>query len=451
MAQSFESGSESRQRAAALFDNGQSAQERGDLAGAVRIYTEAIKTDPTIFQIYYQRGVALVALNRLTEAETDLRKVIQLEPGFARAYRSLGHVLLDQGKTAEATKTLARALELDDDLTGVRIYYASALIKSGDVAKAADELQTAIAHGEASAFAHALLGVAQERLGKTAEALASYDKAIELNPKDATAREGRGRLFAARGDTAKAIEEYATAYVAQPSPDVALTLAELYRKAGRLLPAIQIYRQLVIEKPEAISLRAELIRLMNENGQPDEATRELESLIAKQPGNAELLVLAGDLSFKEKPEAAARYYQRAVEVAPTPRNLVQFGASLVRSKQFQEALPVLQSALAKEPNNYQAHANVATAFFELKQYAAAAAHFIWLIRARPENAVAYHFLAISFDRIGDCAQALKSYREFLKRGDPVVNKTELEDARIRVSLLEKLAKSGKCKSPTRSK
>jgi predicted Zn-dependent protease len=192
--------------------------------------------------------------------------------------------------------------------------------------------------------------------------------------------------------------------------------------------------------------------LTAEGGLQEEAARELEGLIAKQPGNAKLLALAGDINFKESPEKAVEYYRQAVQAAPADnRTRVQLGAALVRSKRFADAVSVLIESLNRENENYQARANLATALFELKQYPQAAGQFLWLIRVRPDLAPAYYFLAISFDKMSDCKQALQSYRQFLAKAEPAANKREIEDATIRVSLLEKLEKTGKCKSTTTQK
>src|SRR6185295_13903355 len=121
---------DSKHSAAAAFDKGQSAQQRGDLASAVKFYTSAIAADPALFQAYYQRATALIGLGQETEAEADLKKVTQLEPNFGRAHRGLGRFWLDRGKTDDAKRELARAVELEPKLTGVRIFYASALLKS---------------------------------------------------------------------------------------------------------------------------------------------------------------------------------------------------------------------------------------------------------------------------------------------------------------------------------
>ncbi|HXG65677.1 MAG TPA: tetratricopeptide repeat protein [Blastocatellia bacterium] len=441
-----------QQDAAAAFEEGQNAQERGDLQSAVKFYTTAISAEPSLFQAYYQRAVAYIALGRESDAETDLKKVIELQPDFARAHRALGQILLDRGLTDEAKRALARAVELEPKLPGARINLASALIKSNDPAAAIEHLRVAIAQGESPALAHALLGVAEERLKKTEEAFADYSRAIELEPNLAAAREGRARLLESRGEFAKAIEDYSIAYRAQPSPDTALRLAHLHARVGQPQAAIQIYRSLLREKPNNIPMRIEVARLLVEIGQAEEAGREVEKLLALQPQNADLLILAGDVRFKDSPEQAADYYRRALAAQPDNNRVrVQLAASLVRSMQFAAALPLLNEAIAREPNNYPAHANLATALFKLEQYPQAAREFIWLIRAKPEIAASYYFLAISFDKIGDCGQAYRAYQEFARRADPAANKKELEDANIRLGLLQRLVKENKCKSPSKGK
>jgi tetratricopeptide (TPR) repeat protein len=438
--------------AAAAFDEGQSAQQRGDLTSAVKFYTTAIGVDPTLFQAYYQRATALIGLGRETEAEADLKKVTQLEPSFARAHRGLGRIWLDRGQTGEAIRELARAVELEPKLTGVRIYYASALLKSGESAPAVEHLRVAIEQNEEVPLAYALIGVAEERLGKSAEAFADYSRAIELDANNATAHEGRARLLEVRGDFAKAIEDYTAAYRAQPSRELAIKLAGLHTRTGQLQAAIQIYRRLLLEKPDDFAVRAEMAGLMADNGQGEEAEKEIARVVAAKPADAKLLGKVGDFFFKEKPAQAADYYTRSLEANPDDNRVrVQLGASLVRSTRYEAALPLLSDAIAREADNYAAHASLATALFKLKQYPEAAREFIWLIRTRPDVPASYYFLAISLDHLGDCAQALRGYQEFVRRADAAANKNEVEEANSRIVQLQRLIKERKCNSPVKTK
>ena len=441
-----------RRSAAAAFDEGQSAQQRGDLNSAVKFYTTAIAADASLFQAYYQRATALVGLSREAEALADLKKVTELEPNFARAHRGLGQLFLDRGQTDDAKRELARAIELEPTLTGVRIYYASALLRSGEPQRAIEHLRFAIEHREEVTLAYALVGVAEERLGKLAEAFADYSRGIELDANNATAHEGRARLFEARREIPKAIDDYSAAYRAQPSRELALKLAGLHTRVGQSQAAIQLYRRLLLEKPEDFASRAEMACLMAENGQGEEAQKEISRVVAARPADAKLLARVGDFFFKEKPSQAADYYKRSVEADPKDnRARVQLGASLVRSMQIEAALPVLADAISREPDSYAAHASLATALFKLKQYPEAAREFIWIIRVRPEVAASYFFLGIAIDHLGDCEQASKAYQEFVRRADPALNKSEVEEAIARSGQLQRLIKEHKCNSPVKKK
>ena len=452
-AQSSRALSANSQRSAAeSFDEGQNAQQRGDLNSAVKLYTAAVTSDPSLYQAYYQRATALLALGRENEAEADLRKVTQMEPKFARAHRALGQIWSDRGQTEAASRELGKAIELEPKITGTRIYYASALLKLGKPAEALEHLRAAIELHEEVPLAYSLLGVAEERLGKQTEAFADYSHAIELDASNATAHEGRARLFEAQGETGKAIEEYSVAYRSQPSRDAAIRLAGLHRKAGQLQAAIQLYRRLLLERPDDLSSRMEMAYLMAENGQADDAEKEIARVVAARPTDSVLLTKAGDFFFKERPAAAVEYYRRAIEANPKDNNArVQLGASLVRSMQFEPSLPILAEAISREPNNYAPHASLATALFKLKQYPDAAREFIWIIRARPEVPASYFFLAISLDHLGDCEQANKSYLEFMRRADAVANKNEIEEARTRSVALQRLIKERKCGSAAKTK
>jgi tetratricopeptide (TPR) repeat protein len=441
-----------KQDSAAAFDEGQKAQERGDFNSAVRFYTTAIVADPALFQPYYQRATALLRLGREAEAEADLKKVTQIEPTFARAHRVLGQMFLDRGQTEDAKRELARAIELDPKLTGVRVYYASALLRSGEPGRAIEHLRFAIEQREEITLAYALVGVAEERIGKLAEAFADYSRAIELDANNATAHEGRARFFESRGEFAKAIDDYSVAYRAQPSREVAIRLAQLHTRAGQLQAAIELYRRLLLEKPDDFAMRAEMACLMADNGQGEDAEIEMTRVVTAKPADAKVLAKAGDFFFKKKPAQAADYYKRSIEADPSNNNVrVQLGASLVRSLQAEAALPVLAEAIAHEADNYAAHASLATALFKLKQYPEAAREFIWIIRARPEVSASYFFLAISLDHIGDCQQALRAYQEYARRADPAANKNEVEEANTRSVQLQRLIKERKCISAVKEK
>ena len=192
-------------------------------------------------------------------------------------------------------------------------------------------------------------------------------------------------------------------------------------------------------------MRVELARLLAETEQADEAIKQIGIVLKAKPNDPSYQMAAGDLFFKDKPDTAAGYYRRALELdSKNNRARIQLGASLVRSMQYDDALGILTDALLRDENNYAAHANLATALFKLKRYPEAAREFLWVIKAKPDVSASYFFLGICLDKLGDCEQAARAYTEFTRRADTAANKNELEEANLRLPQLQRLIKEKKC-------
>jgi tetratricopeptide (TPR) repeat protein len=70
-------------------------------------------------------GDLLLRIDRLPEAETHLKKAIQLDAKLGRAQSAMGRLQKEKGNTAEATAFLKRAAELEPDNYLAHYYYAS--------------------------------------------------------------------------------------------------------------------------------------------------------------------------------------------------------------------------------------------------------------------------------------------------------------------------------------
>src|SRR6266849_10580885 len=95
-----------------LFERGQNAHAKGYVARALTLYEEAIKLRPEFPEAEYQRGVALVALKRPTEAEIAFRRAIELRKDWSLPYAALGNLLSRSEKDSEAEPLLRRAMHL---------------------------------------------------------------------------------------------------------------------------------------------------------------------------------------------------------------------------------------------------------------------------------------------------------------------------------------------------
>jgi tetratricopeptide (TPR) repeat protein len=98
--------------------------------------------------------------------------------------------------------------------------------------------------------------------------------------------------------------------------------------------------------------------------------------------------------------------------------------------------------ISTAPDNYAAHANLATALYELKQFADALEEYEWLLKTKPDLIVAYYFIATAHDYLGQYPEALGAYEAFLVRADVKTNQLEIEKVKLRLPSLRRQIQLG---------
>src|SRR5260370_11373326 len=76
-----------------LFERGQNAHAKGDVLRAIALYEGAIKLRPEFPEAEYQRGVALLALDRSVDAEKAFARAIDLRKDWALPLSAMGSLL----------------------------------------------------------------------------------------------------------------------------------------------------------------------------------------------------------------------------------------------------------------------------------------------------------------------------------------------------------------------
>jgi predicted negative regulator of RcsB-dependent stress response len=122
-----------------------------------------------------------------------------LEPDFAYGFNNRGNALHALGRHSEALASFERALKLKPDYVEAHNNRGNALIELNRHEDALKDYDAAVA---AKPFAFALVnrGSALRYLGRTDEAMASFDQAIALDPKLPEAHWNKALLALALGD-----------------------------------------------------------------------------------------------------------------------------------------------------------------------------------------------------------------------------------------------------------
>ncbi|KAI0637715.1 putative stress-induced protein STI1 [Trametes polyzona] len=103
------------EKAAVAREEGNQLFKKGDFAGAVKAYTEAIKRDPKDPRGYNNRANAYTKLAALPEALKDAEEAIKVDPKFVKAYIRKSHVLFAMREYTKAIEAVQLAADVDEE------------------------------------------------------------------------------------------------------------------------------------------------------------------------------------------------------------------------------------------------------------------------------------------------------------------------------------------------
>lgn len=436
----YAQGNDTQSDPVKLFNQGQDAHEKGDFQTAIKFYDAALKANPEFPEAAYQRGAAFVSLGKADEAEKSFRRAIELRQDWILPMTNLGTLLVQNSNFPEAESVLKKALKLDEKNQEANVALAELYLRtkpSPEVLKSfLTKLQNLTAQPTQSASLWAARGAIERLLQNKEAAQKSLSNALAINPNDDLALSESIQVLTDNKDYVGATA--AAEKLVKVSPNSVgpkILLARTYARSGTASDALRILNDLDDSNADVVSLKNSLLI----NSSQDTAT--LEKQLQKEPKNADLLSRLCVLSRVSDPQKALDYCRRASELEPNNLNhYIAYGAALVQAKQLENAVSLFRKVLQVAPDNYTAHANLATALFESKRYPEAKIEYEWLTKAKPELAITYYLLGISHDQLEEYSEAMESYRKFLSLADNKQNQLEIDKVNLRLPTLEKLIK-----------
>jgi len=161
---------------------------------AYQLYTDYLETRPDDLEILYARSLVAEKLDRVDQAEKDLRAVLKVEPDNARALNALGYTLADRtDRYDEALGYVQKAYAQTPEDPAVIDSMGWVLYRLGRLQEARDHLQKAYdMTGDAEIAAH--LGEVIWSMGERDAARALWNKARKEAPGDPVLEETVRRL-----------------------------------------------------------------------------------------------------------------------------------------------------------------------------------------------------------------------------------------------------------------
>ncbi len=200
------------------FYKGLTCQNREQYNQAIEHYTETLKLNPLMVEVYYDRGNVYYSKGDANgndsdydNAIEDFTRAIQFKPDFAGAYTNRGNAYVKKRNYDRGIEDHNKAIELKPD-------YANAYFNRGGAYKSkGDDCQNQ---------------------GDYDLSIADFTQAIEINPNFVGAYNHRGVAYRAKGDYDRAITDFNKAIEFKPDAEVYNNLGITYRKQGKIDRAI---------------------------------------------------------------------------------------------------------------------------------------------------------------------------------------------------------------------
>ena len=312
-------------------DRGFRLMGEGSVKSALADFDKAIELNATYTRAHADRGIALVHLKRLDEAEAALRRAGELDDNDFVVHQGFGMLHLARDRPAEAVEALTRSIRLAPDETftlGARLDAQVRLGKLRDALADADRILALQPEAEPILWQKARFHAA---LGEAEAALAAHDRLLALAKAQPVAFGSRGELLSRLGRREDAMTAWRQA----------LTLIDSRLKApgdweSELLQQKIAVLMLMHDYKSAVAIADVRLRRF-----PGSVTYLSLRCLARAEGSIELPLALKDC------DDAVRFDSGAIE-AFRARGLVK-----LRLGQWDPAIADYSAALALEPRDYR--------------------------------------------------------------------------------------------------
>ncbi len=319
---------------------------------AIKIYKQAIKTNPDNAAFVERLGDLLVRLGRLDEAQAEIEALTDSQPRDPRVWMKLGAIHYEQKHWEQAVAAFRQAVLLDPANLRTRYFLASALIDSGKEDEARIELEKILKTDPRSVDARVQLGFLYGRAKRYDEAIKILDEAVNLEPK-------RPELFLYLGTALQRASQYDRAVLVlqeglsldDKQKDLQFQLGVVYEKQQRFDDAVRAFRRVLQLDPKHAESYNYIGYMFAEKGiNLTEAVDLIQKALAIEPENGYFIDSLGWAYYQQgKYPEALRELQRAVRLAKDDPVLYDhLGDAYIKNGMAAEAIAAWEHSLQME-------------------------------------------------------------------------------------------------------
>lgn len=196
-----------------------------------------------------------------------------------------------------------------------------------------------------------------------------------------------------------------------PSSKDSLQYAQDLHRQGRRGEAESLYRQIIAANPRHPRALSSLGVLFCQTGRIDEAVEYLERAVAIDQNPQDLTSLGVAYRLQGKLDRAADAFGRVVQASPAfPGAYLNLGVVLLDAGLYANALPLLEEAFKRGPDQPRLRMALARALLHLQRPAESLIHAKRAAEMSPNVASVHRQLGDALDAVGNQHDAIASYR-----------------------------------------
>lgn len=191
------------ERANLLFSMGVIEQRRGTTDAAADRYEQALVNDPREVRAWTNLGLLRFKQRRFDEAESSLRRVIELAPELPSAHVNMAMLREGQGRVDEAIAELKQALALQPGMLGQWVTLATLQQRLGRHAESIDSIRQALALAPQNVDLQVQLGIAYAKTNDIDAAERQFISVLQAVPNHPVATKALDAIRAHRAGAPK--------------------------------------------------------------------------------------------------------------------------------------------------------------------------------------------------------------------------------------------------------
>ena len=371
------------------------AYQTRDWAEAVRLYDSLHASGAGAPSTYDNLGVALASLGRWSQAETALRKAIELDPRHRWAYNHLGFVYREQRRYDEAITMFHKQIEISPKDPYAYRNLAGALVLAGRL----EEAEQVAATNEQYTYERGAVYIDMACDLNSMQRPAQAGKYLELAEAAGVERsllaQERGHYFLVLGDPRSAEQEYKKVVEYQPyQPVAALRLGSLYWSTGNIEKAAAAFQRLLsVDAGDRVTIRTSANTTRTATVTELRSSRDAgAAVLGEVPldlATAVLLVKLDRLRSDPPRFAAACRELLARKNPPAAEAALRdaLGWSLLQQRRLPEALDELQRSRSLDPARRMTAFHLGSAFEKSDQLEKAMEFYTRSLVPLPETAI----------------------------------------------------------------